>query len=66
MKWAFQLALYERAKTDDRIHLIIGDVGAVMFEKFRKDFPKQFLNARPGVVMQTLATTNIGFISVAP
>ena len=45
MKWAFQLALYDRAKADERIHLVIGDVGAVMFQKFRADFPDRFINA---------------------
>ena len=61
MKWAFQLALYERAKLDSRIHLVIGDVGAVMFEKFRRDFPSRFLNV--GLCEQSMISVAAGMAS---
>lgn len=58
MKWAFQLAIYERAKRDDRIHLIIGDIGATMFAKFRADFPGRFFNA--GLCEQSMISMAAG------
>ncbi len=58
MKWAFQLALYERAKTDARIHLVIGDVGATMFERFRQDLPERFFNA--GLCEQSMVSMAAG------
>ena len=61
MKWAFQLALYERAKLDSRIHLVIGDVGTVMFEKFRRDFPSRFLNV--GLCEQSMISVAAGMAS---
>lgn len=61
MKWAFQLALYERAKADPRINLIIGDVGGVMFAKFRQDFPDRFLNV--GICEQSMISMAAGMAS---
>jgi transketolase C-terminal domain/subunit len=61
MKWALQLALYKRAKADPRIHLIIGDVGAVMFAKFRADFPDRFLNV--GLCEQSMISLAAGMAS---
>jgi transketolase len=61
MKWAFQIALYERAKSDERIHLIIGDVGGVMFAKFRQDFRDRFLNV--GICEQSMISMAAGMAS---
>jgi transketolase len=58
MKWTFQLALYERAKADDRIFLIFGDVGAVLFKKFRADFPRRCFNA--GICEQSMVSMAAG------
>lgn len=58
MKWAFQLALCERARIDERIHLVIGDVGAVMFESFRREFPGRFFNA--GLCEQSMVSLAAG------
>jgi transketolase len=44
MKWTFQLALYELAKRDKRVILLMGDVGAGLFAKLKADMPKQYFN----------------------
>ena len=44
MKWEFQLALQRRMVTDPRIHLLMGDVGGVMFKEARASFPYRILN----------------------
>lgn len=36
--------IYETAKEDERIIVLVGDVGVCVFEKFKKDFPERFYN----------------------
>lgn len=36
--------LYEKAKTDDKIIILIGDTGYGIFDKFREEFPNRFYN----------------------
>lgn len=62
MKWSFQLALYEAAAADEKIFLIMGDVGAQLFKKFRADFPDRFLNV--GVCEQTMVSMSAGMAMV--
>ena len=44
--------IYNKAKTDDKIIVIIGDVGYKMFDKFEKEFPDRFYNI--GICEQTM------------
>lgn len=52
MRKAFINRLCELARRDDRICLIIGDLGFSVVEPFAKEFPEQFLNA--GVAEQNM------------
>lgn len=52
MRDAFIKSLSELAKTDPRIMLITGDLGFGVLNDYRKNFPKQFLNA--GVAEQNM------------
>jgi len=45
MRKAFINRLCELARHDDRICLIIGDLGFSVVEPFAKEFPDRFLNA---------------------
>ena len=49
---AFFKALYELAEKDDKIILIVADVGFSFIDKFIERFPKQFLNV--GVTEQSM------------
>src|SRR3989338_6725272 len=44
MRNAYLSALYDLAKTDKRIIALVADNGAIVYDKFRRDFPDQFLN----------------------
>ena len=52
MRKPFIEKMYELASRDDRILLVIGDVGFTYMEDYIKKFPKQFLNV--GVAEQTM------------
>ncbi len=52
MRDAFAKQLYELAKKDKNIFFITGDLGFGVFDKFAKDFPKQYLNV--GVAEQNM------------
>jgi transketolase len=52
MRTAFLETLFELAKHDDRIVLIVGDLGFTVVEPFMKQLPEQFLNA--GVAEQNM------------
>ncbi len=56
---AFIEALTELARKDNKIILIIADVGFSFIEKFKEEFPNQFLNC--GVVEQTMMGVAAGF-----
>jgi len=49
---AFFQALLELAESDERIYLLVGDLGFGVVEPFRQKFPKRFLNV--GVAEQNL------------
>lgn len=44
MRNAYLSALYDLAKKDKRILALVADNGAIVYDKFRKDFPDRFLN----------------------
>ncbi len=44
MRNAFIAALYELAEKDKDIMILVADNGAIVFDRFRADFPDQFLN----------------------
>ncbi len=44
MRDAYLAALYDLAKKDKDILALVDDNGAVVYDKFRKDFPEQFIN----------------------
>lgn len=44
MRNAYLSALYKLAKTDERVLALVADNGAIIYDKFRRDFPCRFLN----------------------
>ena len=52
MRGAFFRALLESAEQDERVHLVVGDIGYGVVEDFARRFPKRFLNA--GVAEQNM------------
>lgn len=44
MRNAYLSTLYELAKDNNRIMALVADNGAIVYDKFRKDFPERFLN----------------------
>jgi transketolase len=52
MRGAFFRALLDLAEQDERVHLIVGDLGFGVVEEFARRFPKRFLNA--GVAEQNM------------
>lgn len=44
MRTAYLDTLYELAKKDKRVYALISDNGAIVYDKFSKDFPNQYLN----------------------
>ena len=52
MRGAFFHALTDLAERDERVHLIVGDLGFGVVERFAKRFPKRFVNA--GVAEQNM------------
>ena len=61
MRNSFLSALYDLAKEDKRILALVADNGAIVFDKFRADFPHQFLNC--GIAEATMATVAAGLAS---
>jgi len=45
VRTAFFRALMERAEADERITLVVGDLGFGVVEPFARRFPNRFLNA---------------------
>ncbi len=45
MRGAFFRALLEIAEEDERVCLVVGDLGFGVVEEFARRFPKRFLNA---------------------
>jgi len=52
MRTAFFRALTELAERDERVHLVVGDLGFGVVETFAKRFPNRFVNA--GVAEQNM------------
>ncbi len=52
MRGAFFRALLDLAEQDERVHLVVGDLGFGVVEEFAQRFPKRFLNA--GVAEQNM------------
>lgn len=44
MRTAYLEMLYELAKDDKRVHALISDNGAIVYDKYRRDLPEQYLN----------------------
>lgn len=52
MRGAFFSVLLELAERDERVHLVVGDLGFGVIEEFARRFPNRFLNA--GVAEQNM------------
>lgn len=61
MRNAYVAALYELAKRDNRIMSLNADIGAIVFDKFREDFPDRFVNT--GVAEQNMIGVAAGLAS---
>lgn len=44
MRTAYLNTLYDLAKNDDRVYALISDNGAIVYDKYRADLAKQYLN----------------------
>jgi transketolase len=44
MRNAFIKAVYEQVGKDDRVYLLNADIGVFVFDDFKRDFPKRFIN----------------------
>ena len=44
MRNAYLAALYDLAKEDERILALVADNGAIVYDKYRKDFGDRFIN----------------------
>lgn len=44
MRTAYLTTLYELAKKDENVYALISDNGAIVYDKYRQDFPDQYLN----------------------
>ncbi|MFH1309445.1 MAG: transketolase C-terminal domain-containing protein [Candidatus Omnitrophota bacterium] len=44
MRDAYLRALYSLAKNDERIFALVADNGAIVYDKYRQDFPERFIN----------------------
>lgn len=44
MRTAYLDTLYELAKKDQRVYALISDNGAIVYDKYRRDLPAQYLN----------------------
>jgi len=61
MRNTFISHLTERAKENDKIVLIVGDLGYSVIEEFQKQFPTRFYNA--GISEQNMASMAAGLAS---
>ena len=58
MRRRFGKIINELAKKDDKIVLIVGDIGYGIFDDFRKNFPKKFFNL--GICEQSMISFSSG------
>ncbi len=61
MRNAYLSALYELAKNNKQILVLVADIGAIVFDKFRADFPDRFINF--GVAEPNMITAAAGMAS---
>jgi transketolase len=61
MRTAFIEGLMERARQDDRIVLMVGDLGYSVVEQFQREFPDRFFNA--GIAEQNMMGMAAGLAS---
>lgn len=52
--------LYELAKADKNLMIVVADMGAPALDKFRQDFPDQFLDV--GIAEQAMVTVAAGLV----
>lgn len=45
MRSAYLETLYDLAKKDKNVYAVISDNGAIVYDKYRQDFPSQYINA---------------------
>ena len=58
MRRKFGKIINQIAKNDDKVVLLVGDIGYGIFDDFRKDNPKKFFNM--GICEQSLIGTAAG------
>ena len=58
MRRSFGKIINELAKKDDKIVLIVGDIGYGIFDEFRKQHPKKFFNL--GICEQSIISVSSG------
>jgi transketolase len=58
MRNAFVAALFEQAKTDEKLFLLCGDVGYSVLEPFAQAYPKRFINC--GIAEQNMMLVACG------
>ena len=61
MRNAYLKAIYELAKENPRIIAAVADNGAIVYDKYRADFPEQFLNF--GIAEATMVSVCAGLAS---
>lgn len=62
MRNAYLDAIYELTQNDPkRIYSCVADIGAIIFDKYRRDFPQNFLNF--GIAESTMISTAAGMAS---
>lgn len=68
MRTAYLDALYELARKDKNVFAMISDNGAIVYDKYRKDFPNQYINsgiAEAGMVAMAAGMASRGKIPFA-
>lgn len=61
MRNAYLEALYELAKNNKQIIALVADIGAIVYDKYREDFPDQFINC--GIAEPNMITVAAGLAS---
>ena len=61
MRDAYLATLYDLAKNNKQIMSLNADIGAIVFDKFREDFPEQFINC--GVAEPNMLSAAAGMAS---
>ena len=61
MRNAYCAALYDLSKINKQVMTLVGDIGAIVFDKYREDFPGRFINA--GIDEQNLTGVAAGLAS---